>query len=176
MPCNRSPPAYHPPPPLQPRPLLPPKNCSGRTIKSLKWFFIISCGLLLFIAAGLVAQGVVFFTSAGLFGTTFPYEVRHTSTGAGCVVVVRCAVGRVRGATGPRKPAQRGARAPRMLPQPRIPAHAVMTTWPAPPRPAPPRCAGPCLAQHHPLEHLGLLRHVQQRVLVPDPRAVWLHG
>lgn len=49
---------------------------TGRTIKSLKWFFIISCGLLLFIAAGLVAQGVVFFTSAGLFGTTFPYEDR----------------------------------------------------------------------------------------------------
>jgi hypothetical protein len=50
--------------------------CRGRTIKSLKWFFIISCGLLLFIAAGLVSSGVVFFTSAGLFGTTFPYEVR----------------------------------------------------------------------------------------------------
>jgi high-affinity iron transporter len=47
---------------------------TGRTIKSLKWFFIISCGLLLVIAAGLVAQGVVFFTSAGLFGTTYPYE------------------------------------------------------------------------------------------------------
>ncbi|PSC73283.1 Plasma membrane iron permease [Micractinium conductrix] len=50
---------------------------TGRTIKSLKWFFILSSGLLLFIAAGLVAQGVVFFTSAGLFGTTFPYEERE---------------------------------------------------------------------------------------------------
>lgn len=49
--------------------------CSGRTIKSLKWFFILSCGLLLLIAAGLVSQGVVFFTSSGLFGTLFPYEV-----------------------------------------------------------------------------------------------------
>lgn len=49
---------------------------TGRTIRSLKWFFILSCGLLLVIAAGLVAQGVVFFTSAGLFGTTFPYEYR----------------------------------------------------------------------------------------------------
>lgn len=55
---------------------LPHTARSGRTIKSLKWFFIISCGLLLFIAAGLVASGVVYFTSAGLFGTTFPYEVR----------------------------------------------------------------------------------------------------
>ncbi|EFN52192.1 hypothetical protein CHLNCDRAFT_139414 [Chlorella variabilis] len=47
---------------------------TGRTIKSLKWFFILSCGLLLLIAAGLVASGVVFLTSAGLFGNTFPYE------------------------------------------------------------------------------------------------------
>ena len=60
--------------PFHPSPASSP--CSGRTIKSLKWFFILSCGLLLVIAAGLVAQGVVFFTSAGLFGTTFPYEVR----------------------------------------------------------------------------------------------------
>ncbi|KAL4423883.1 hypothetical protein ABPG75_001184 [Micractinium tetrahymenae] len=49
---------------------------TGRTIKSLKWFFILSCGLLLLIAAGLVSQGVVFFTGAGLFGTLFPYEDR----------------------------------------------------------------------------------------------------
>lgn len=49
---------------------------TGRSIKSLKWFFILSCGLLLLIAAGLVAQGVVFFTSSGLFGTLFPYEDR----------------------------------------------------------------------------------------------------
>lgn len=49
---------------------------TGRTIKSLKWFFILSCGLLLLIAAGLVSQGVVFFTSSGLFGTLFPYEDR----------------------------------------------------------------------------------------------------
>lgn len=57
--------------------LTAPRNppCSGRSIKSLKWFFILSCGLLLLIAAGLVAQGVVFFTSSGLFGTLFPYEV-----------------------------------------------------------------------------------------------------
>lgn len=49
---------------------------SGRSIRSLRWFFILSCGLLLLIAAGLVSQGVVFFTDAGLFGTLFPYEVR----------------------------------------------------------------------------------------------------
>lgn len=58
--------------PVAPTPLLR----SGRTIKSLKWFFIVSAGLLLFIAAGLVSSGVVFFTSAGMFGPTFPYEVR----------------------------------------------------------------------------------------------------
>ena len=51
--------------------------CSGRSIKSLKWFFVVSCGLLVFIAAGLVASGVNFFTYAGLFGTLFPYEVRR---------------------------------------------------------------------------------------------------
>lgn len=50
---------------------------SGRSIRSLRWFFVFSCGLLLFIAAGLVSSGVVFFTSAGLFGTTYPYEVRR---------------------------------------------------------------------------------------------------
>jgi hypothetical protein len=53
--------------------------CSGRSIKSLKWFFVVSCGLLVFIAAGLVASGVNFFTYAGLFGTLFPYEVRHAA-------------------------------------------------------------------------------------------------
>ena len=65
------------PSPVPPR--LPPTACvpacSGRSIRSLKWFFIISCTLLLFIAAGQVCTGANYFTAAGLFGTQFPYEV-----------------------------------------------------------------------------------------------------
>lgn len=49
---------------------------SGKTIKSLKWFFIASCGLLLLIAAGLTVTGTGYFTSANLFGTLWPYEHR----------------------------------------------------------------------------------------------------
>ena len=64
--------------------------CSGRTIRSLKWFFILSCGLLLLIAAGLVSSGVVFFTSAGLFGVTFPYEVRTPPLKHRLVVTLAC--------------------------------------------------------------------------------------
>jgi hypothetical protein len=91
--------ASRPPSPLPPPPLtcLPPclpsllpcfpvTPCSGRSIKSLKWFFVVSCGLLVFIAAGLVASGVNFFTYAGMFGTLFPYEVRRAGS-----AVPRCA-------------------------------------------------------------------------------------
>ena len=52
---------------------------SGRTIKSLKWFFIISSGLLMIIAAGMVINGTGFFTYAGLFGVMYPYEWRPWS-------------------------------------------------------------------------------------------------
>ena len=52
---------------------------SGKTIKSLKWFFIVSSGLLMFIAAGMVINGTGFFTYAGLFGVMFPYEWRPWS-------------------------------------------------------------------------------------------------
>ena len=52
---------------------------SGHTIKSLKWFFIISSGLLMFIAAGMVINGTQFFSYAGLFGVMFPYELRPWS-------------------------------------------------------------------------------------------------
>ena len=69
------------PAPGLPLPPLASPRRSGRTIKSLKWFFIVSCGLLLLIAAGLVSQGVVFFTTAGLFGTTFPYEASRGRLG-----------------------------------------------------------------------------------------------
>jgi high-affinity iron transporter len=49
---------------------------SGRSIQSLKWFFIVSALLLLFISAGMVINGTMFFQIAGLFGTMFPYEWR----------------------------------------------------------------------------------------------------
>lgn len=52
---------------------------TGRGIKSLKWFFIFSCGLLLFIAAGMVVVGTANFQSAGLFGVMYPYEWRPWS-------------------------------------------------------------------------------------------------
>lgn len=52
---------------------------SGHSIKSLKWFFIVSAGLLMFIAAGMVINGTAFFTGAGLFGVLYPYELRPWS-------------------------------------------------------------------------------------------------
>eukprot|EP00889_Picochlorum_renovo_P005182 jgi/Picre1/32212/NNA_007558.t1 len=52
---------------------------SGHSIKSLKWFFIVSAGLLMFIAAGMVINGTAFFTGAGLFGVLYPYEWRPWS-------------------------------------------------------------------------------------------------
>jgi high-affinity iron transporter len=52
---------------------------TGRSIKSLKWFFIASALLLLFIAAGMVVNGTAFFQLAGLFGTMWPYEWRPWS-------------------------------------------------------------------------------------------------
>lgn len=52
---------------------------SGHSIKSLKWFFIASSALLMFIAAGMVINGTQFFSYAGLFGVMFPYELRPWS-------------------------------------------------------------------------------------------------
>lgn len=52
---------------------------SGHSIKSLKWFFIVSAGLLMFIAAGMVINGTAFFTGAKLFGIVYPYEWRPWS-------------------------------------------------------------------------------------------------
>lgn len=52
---------------------------TGHTIKSLKWFFIASAALLLLIAAGMVINGTLFFSYAGLFGIMFPYELRPWS-------------------------------------------------------------------------------------------------
>jgi high-affinity iron transporter len=52
---------------------------SGHSIKSLKWFFILSSALLMFIAAGMVINGTQFFSYAGLFGVMFPYELRPWS-------------------------------------------------------------------------------------------------
>jgi hypothetical protein len=52
---------------------------TGHTIKSLKWFFIVSAALLMFIAAGMVINGTLFFSYAGLFGIMFPYEMRPWS-------------------------------------------------------------------------------------------------
>ncbi|GAB4814914.1 hypothetical protein N2152v2_001960 [Parachlorella kessleri] len=49
---------------------------SGKPIKSLKWFFYLSCGLLLLIAAGLVVTGTGYFQAAGIFGPLYPYEDR----------------------------------------------------------------------------------------------------
>eukprot|EP00887_Chlorella_sp_A99_P003315 scaffold26.g3315.t1 len=49
---------------------------TGKTIRSLKWFFIFSCVLLLLIAAGLVVTGTGFFASAYLFGNLYPNEMR----------------------------------------------------------------------------------------------------
>lgn len=49
---------------------------TGHSIKSLKWFFIASAGLLLIIAAGMVVNGTAFFQNAGLFGAMWPYEYR----------------------------------------------------------------------------------------------------
>ena len=46
----------------------------------------------------------------------------------------------------------------------------------APRRPVCPPAAGPRLVQPHPVGHQRLLQHVHQPVLVPHPRAVWLHG
>lgn len=81
------------PPPTPPLHRVPPNpHCSGRSIKSLKWFFIVSCGLLLLIAAGMVSQGVIYFTDAGLFGTLFPYEVRSLVSPSIC-----CLFGHVSG-------------------------------------------------------------------------------
>ncbi len=52
---------------------------TGHTIKSLKWFFIVSAALLMLIAAGMVINGTLFFSYAGLFGIMFPYEMRPWS-------------------------------------------------------------------------------------------------
>jgi high-affinity iron transporter len=52
---------------------------TGRSIKSLKWFFVASSVLLLFIAAGMTVNGAFFFQLAGLFGTMWPYEWRPWS-------------------------------------------------------------------------------------------------
>lgn len=49
---------------------------TGRSIKSLKWFFIFSCGFLLLVAAGLVVIGTTLFTYAYLFGPLWPAEIR----------------------------------------------------------------------------------------------------
>ena len=49
---------------------------TGHSIKSLKWFFVGSAGLLLIIAAGMVVNGTAFFQNAGLFGAMWPYEYR----------------------------------------------------------------------------------------------------
>ena len=52
---------------------------SGHTIRSLKWFFIVSAGLLLLISSGMVVNGTAFFQAAGLFGPMWPYEYRPWS-------------------------------------------------------------------------------------------------
>jgi len=52
---------------------------TGHSIKSLKWFFIVSASILLFVAAGMVANGTGFFQYAGLFGIMYPYEWRPWS-------------------------------------------------------------------------------------------------
>jgi high-affinity iron transporter len=49
---------------------------TGHSIRSLKWFFIASAGLLLIIAGGMVVNGTAFFQNAGLFGAMWPYELR----------------------------------------------------------------------------------------------------
>lgn len=46
----------------------------GKSIRSLKWFFIASTGFLLLIAAGMTQNGTAAFQAAGWFGNTFPYE------------------------------------------------------------------------------------------------------
>lgn len=52
---------------------------SGRHITSLKWFFVASALLLLFISGGMVVNGTMYFQIAGLFGTMWPYEARPWS-------------------------------------------------------------------------------------------------
>lgn len=52
---------------------------TGRSIRSLKWFFVVSALLLLFVAAGMVVNGVGMFQYAYLFGTMFPYDMRPWS-------------------------------------------------------------------------------------------------
>ena len=47
---------------------------TGRSIRSMKWFFIIMTALLLMIAAGMVMNGLAAFMAAGWFGPTYPYE------------------------------------------------------------------------------------------------------
>ncbi|KAL6784794.1 Plasma membrane iron permease [Auxenochlorella protothecoides] len=47
---------------------------TGRSIRSMKWFFIIMTVLLLFIAAGMLMNGTAAFQAAGWFGATYPYE------------------------------------------------------------------------------------------------------
>lgn len=52
---------------------------SGKQISSLKWFFIVSALLLLFISGGMVVNGTMFYQISGLFGTMWPYEKRPWS-------------------------------------------------------------------------------------------------
>ena len=199
------------PPPLPPpsAPPLPPPSascvlactCSGRTIRSLKWFFIISCTLLLFIAAGQVCTGANYFAAAGLFGTQFPYEVRCVrcvrGVGAGGALGGervrrrgwrRAELGRRKAGVG-----AAGAAQPMADPPPHRPA-ASQPAWTSlssarcgvcaccavgcpptlPAHPALPCPAGPRLVQPHPVGHQRLLQR-QLDLLVARPRPVWLH-
>lgn len=52
---------------------------TGHSIRSLKWFFILSAGLLLLISAGMVVNGTMFFQEARLFGIMWPVEYRPWS-------------------------------------------------------------------------------------------------
>ena len=56
----------------RPLPLPPPSPHSGRQIKDIAWFFILSCGLLFFISAGLVSLALSAWQAVGWFGTWAP--------------------------------------------------------------------------------------------------------
>lgn len=45
---------------------------SGKQIKDIAWFFVLSCALLFFIAAGLTSQAITAWQSIGWFGTWLP--------------------------------------------------------------------------------------------------------
>jgi high-affinity iron transporter len=49
---------------------------TGRSIRSLKWFFIPSAIILLLIGGAMVINGTSYLQNAGLFGALWPYEMR----------------------------------------------------------------------------------------------------